>query len=188
MCGGGLFYIELDSHLQNSTMTGRPAKYTEALLLMIMLLPGATPLHSPPNPSFLRRRAVLAGLVSASLTRPARSGGWQDYETAPTGSTTAEIIQSASDKAATLFVEKIPAGPATLPPAEARDAARRCNLECFQKFGDSLIPSTEYDVSVYCASRCFEDVASTAFGLKRGSADFCRAYSAITDLEFYGCG
>ena len=187
-------------------------RFLKALFLMI-ILPQATPLrhHIPNDPSLelrsspnkvqakktlsieiqSRRAIVLSGLISIIplvVVKPVWSGGWQDYKPAPEGSTTSEIARSATEKATTLLIETIPVNADNaLPLSDAREMARNCYTECFEKFGDSLVPATEYDISVYCTSRCFESVATAAFGLERGSAAFCQAYADATQLEFFGC-
>ena len=166
------------------------------------------------RPQPRRRRSFLlacgGGLCSSSWRRGRRippawssTSRWQDYTPAPIGSTTDDIIQSATAKATDRLVQTLqPAQPvtdgtprnSTTPPpipastSAAASIASSCYLECFRKFGDSLVPATEYDISVYCTSRCFEEVAtSSAVGLHTGSATFCQAYEQLTGLEFFGC-
>ena len=152
--------------------------------------------HSTTLLTSRRRSIMIAGLLTCTsfaspIVNPAWSSGWQDYVPAPAGSTTDEIIQSATEKASALLVETVRSSDGSnnkaLPPSEALGIAKKCYLECFRKFGDSIVASTEYDVSVYCTSRCFEEVATSAFGLEKGSPVFCRSYAEATDLEFYGC-
>uniref|UniRef100_A0A7S0G7D0 Uncharacterized protein n=1 Tax=Proboscia inermis TaxID=420281 RepID=A0A7S0G7D0_9STRA len=164
-------------------------RFTEALFIFMILLPLVISLRQPTKTSLLSRRSFFPSLVFTAVARPRRSwgGGWESYKAASSTATTAEIIAEATEKATDLLVETLPSGPSALPPLDARSMARECYLECFKKFGDSIVPATEYDVSVYCTSRCFETVATRAFGLQRGSEEFCRAYVVATELEFYGC-